>query len=66
MNREIVNCTYSHSTTYSVLNLLLSYLKFQVRLIDLPQSAIQIPYGVQIDNAIRQCVNSSRIRIFKN
>ena len=51
---------------HSALNLLLPYLKFQVRLIDLSQPAIQIPYGVQIDNAIRQCVNKSRIRIFKN
>ena len=31
----------------------------QVSLIDLSQSDIQILYGLQIDNGIRQCVNSS-------
>ena len=33
--------------------------KFQVRLIDLSQSSIQILYGLQIENGIPQCVNSS-------
>ena len=41
-------------------------LKFKVRLIDLSQSDIQILCGLQIDNGIRQCVNSSWSGIFKN
>ena len=42
------------------------YLKFQTGLIDLSQSGIQILYGLQIDNGIRQCVNSSWTGIFEN
>ena len=43
-----------------------SYLKFQVCLIDLPQSDIQILYGLQIDNGIQQRVSSSWTGIFNN
>ena len=44
---------------HSILNLLHPYLKFQVFLIDITQSDIQILYGLQIDNGIPQSVNSS-------
>ena len=46
---------------HSILNLSHPYFKFHVRLIDLSQSDIQILYGLQIDNVIRQCVNSSSV-----
>ena len=38
----------------------------QVTFLDLLQSDIQILYGRQIDNGIRQCVGSSWTGIFKN
>ena len=41
------------------------YLKFHVSFIDLPQFDISIPYGIQIDNGIQQCVNSRLTEISK-
>ena len=43
----------------SIINLLYLYLEFQVSLIDLLQSDIQIFYSFEIVNGIQQCVNSS-------
>ena len=43
---------------HSILNLSHPYLKFQIHLIDLSQSSIQVLYGLQTDDGIRQCVNS--------
>ena len=40
-------------------NLSHPYFKLQVLLIDLSQSDIEILYGLQIDNGVRQCANSS-------
>ena len=50
----------------SNLNLQHPYLKFQVHLIDLFKPDIQILYDLQINSGIRQCVNNSWTRIFKN
>ena len=47
-----------------ILNLSHPYLKFQIHLIDLPQSSIQVLYGLQTDDDIRQCVNSSWTGMF--
>ena len=58
----IENCLKQHS----IINLLQPYCKFQVHIIDWSQSNIQILYDLQVDNGIRQCVNSSWTGIFKN
>ena len=60
ISNTVVLKPYSHSTTFDPQSFtpLHPYLKFQVRLIDLSQSDIQILYGLQIDNAIRQCVDN--------
>ena len=50
----------------SILNLLHPYLEFQVSLVDLSQSDIQILDGLQINNGILECVSSSFTAIFKN
>ena len=50
----------------SILNLLHPYLKFQFRLIDLSQSNIQMLYGLQINNEVRQFVNKNWTGFFKN
>ena len=47
-------------------NLSHPYFKFQVLLMDLSQYDIETLYGLQIDNGVRQCVNSSWFGIFKN
>ena len=56
ISNTVVLNPYSHSTfdpqSFAPLHL---YLKFQVHLIDLSKSDIQILYGLQIDNGIRQC-----------
>ena len=66
ISNTVVPNPYSHSTTFDLKFFapLHPYLKFQVRLIDLPQSDIQIFYGLQTDNSIWQCVNSNWTRIF--
>ena len=64
----VVPNLYSHNTAFNpqTLNLWQPYRKFQVCLIDLSEPAISILYGLQIDNGIRQCVNSNWIGIFSN
>ena len=61
----VVSSPYSHSTAFNPQSFTI-FLKFPVCLIDLCQSDIQILYGLQIDNGIWQCVNSTRTGIFKN
>ena len=51
---------------YSILSLSHLHLKFKVCLINLSQSDIQTLYGLQIDNYIWQCVNSSWTGFFYN
>ena len=59
---------FQHNSTAIVQRLIQNlpqpYLKFQVSLIALSQSDIQILYGLQIDNVFRQCVDS-KTEIFK-
>ena len=62
-SKVVVN-PYSHSIWSSIIHT--PYLKFKVRLIGLAQSDIQILYGLQIDNGISCCVNSSWTGSFNN
>ena len=59
---------FQHNSTAIVQRLIQNlpqpYLKFQVSLIGLSQSDIQILYGLQIDNVIQQCV-ASKTGIFQ-
>ena len=55
----------NHSTAFDPQSFA-PFSKFQVSLIDLSQSDIQILYGFQIDNGIRQCIQSSWAEIFKS
>ena len=48
-----------HIVQHSILNLSHPYLMFQVSLVVLSQSDIQILYGLQIDNDIQQSINNS-------
>ena len=52
---NVFNDIYMHMHEHAIE----CYHKFQVHLIDLSQSGIQVLYALQIDNDIRQCVNSS-------
>ena len=60
------SCVLTAIAQHLILNLPHPYLNFQVSLIDLSQPDIQILYGLQIDDGIQQCVNSSSTGIFKN
>ena len=56
-NKEVLN-PCSHRTTFDSQSFI-SYCKFQVSLINLSQSDIQILCGLQIGNGIHPCVNSN-------
>ena len=58
ISNTVVPNSYSHSTAFNP-QYFAPLSKFQVGLIDLSQSDIQILYDLQIDNSMGQCVNSN-------